>query len=31
LRSRPEGRWEAWTEADLEAQLGIGDGSSKDS
>ncbi|WP_437943767.1 AAA family ATPase [Sorangium sp. So ce281] len=30
LRSRPEGRWEAWTEADLEAQLGIGDGSSKD-
>ncbi|WP_437317852.1 AAA family ATPase [Sorangium sp. So ce385] len=30
LRSRPEGRWEAWTEAELDEQLGLGDGSSKD-
>ncbi|WP_437531387.1 AAA family ATPase [Sorangium sp. So ce726] len=25
LRSRPEGRWEAWTEAELDEQLGFGD------
>ncbi|WP_437288660.1 AAA family ATPase [Sorangium sp. So ce406] len=30
LRSRPEGRWEAWTEAELDEQLGLGDTSSKD-
>ncbi|KYF65765.1 hypothetical protein BE15_07385 [Sorangium cellulosum] len=30
LRSRPEGRWEAWTEAELDEQLGLGDNSSKD-
>ncbi|KYG07702.1 hypothetical protein BE21_27895 [Sorangium cellulosum] len=25
LRSRPEGRWEAWTAAELDEQLGLGD------
>ncbi|AUX39349.1 uncharacterized protein SOCE26_007380 [Sorangium cellulosum] len=30
LRSRPEGRWEAWTEAELEEQLGLGERPSKD-
>ncbi|WP_437734782.1 AAA family ATPase [Sorangium sp. So ce1335] len=30
LRSRPEGRWEAWTEAELDEQLGLGGTSSKD-
>ncbi|WP_437756662.1 AAA family ATPase [Sorangium sp. So ce1389] len=30
LRSRPEGRWEAWTAAELDEQFGLGDDSSKD-
>ncbi|WP_438041541.1 AAA family ATPase [Sorangium sp. So ce128] len=30
LRSRPEGRWEAWTAPELDEQFGLGDESSKD-
>ncbi|WP_438034717.1 AAA family ATPase [Sorangium sp. So ce204] len=30
LRSRPEGRWEAWTASELDEQFGLGDESSKD-
>ncbi|WP_437901590.1 AAA family ATPase [Sorangium sp. So ce124] len=30
LRSRPEGRWEAWTEAELDDLLGLGDTPPKD-
>ncbi|XXY45483.1 AAA family ATPase [Sorangium sp. So ce269] len=30
LRSRSEGRWEAWTEAELDEQLGLGDKAPRD-